>query len=252
MSVPGPPVRLRTGHLVRLISSVGTLVLLGGVGAVAMLLSGVPVVAAIGATLLTALTLGSMALWALFLRPRRGRLEVLPGSGELRLPAVAGVRPIVVAWPWLGLVLAALLVLAGVVGIDMGPRIAGPGAGLVLAVIIIGALSRRDTGSHALPYVALSPRGLVHQKSKRRILVPWDEIDTVRIETKPGVLLRVRWAPELGQDEFVSFPLGLHASDPRLVLALVEHYRRHPEHREELADRSAVSRIERGAFLDER
>ncbi|KGM13339.1 hypothetical protein N869_14840 [Cellulomonas bogoriensis 69B4 = DSM 16987] len=211
-----------------------------------MIALGPPATVTLGLATLAMLVLACRALWAMLLRPRGGRIEVLATSRGLELPAAAGIRPVVVAAPWFGLVAAALMVFAGALGYEAVHRVPGHVAGLVLGVFSIGVLLLQTTYSATLVSMTLTPHGIVRHGLKHDTVVPWEEVFWVTIVTRPGIHLRIGHRAGADRHKPVVIPLALLDSDPRLVVAVVEHYRRHRKHRAELADGTAVSRIERG------
>lgn len=252
---PAPPVRLARRAFVRLLLPVGVLVLLGGLGAVAMMLSGEPLVICMGLVITALLLLACVALVSL-LRSNHGRIEVVQVHGRLELPPTATAR-----WIWpiaagLVLAMAGILVAGGAAGVDLGStRFTSPGVGVVLAVLVLGGVLANPPSPSAVPRIVLTSDGVGRRRRQRTRLMGWDEIAPPRLVTDPGVQVvvwrrNVRGAPLSsagGLDELrLILPLALYGSDPRLVLALVEHYRANPGDRAELAGPEVIERLRRG------
>lgn len=253
----GPPVRLARGRRARLLGLLGLVVPLAGLGAVAMALSGEPLVIALGLTIAAALVLACVAVGALVLAPRDGRIELATVRRRLELPPTRVARVAGPVGAGLALLFSALLVLGGLQGVDMGStRFTSPFVGLVLGAIVLVGVLRNPPGGARTARVVLTPDGVGRRRGTEVELLPWDEITAPRLSVEPAVQLTI-WrrsvTPARGArpsealaDARLVLPLATYRSDPNLVVALVEHYRTHPRDRAELGTSAAVERVRRG------
>lgn len=255
--VAGPPVRPPRRVLVRLLLSASFCAPLAGLGAVAMLRSAEPLLMAAG-LVVAVFVLYGCALVVLVVRSYEGRIDVAQGRLGLELHPAARARwagPVLFA---LGGAFAVILVLGGVTGVDLGSsRFTSPAVGVLLLVALVVGLFTTPPSPSAVPWVVVAPDGVGRRRGQRTRLIDWDEVDAPRLVTTPAVKVVVwkrdaRLAPvtsarDADQDAMrIEIPVRLYRSDPRLVLALIEHYRAHPGDRGELAGPEAIDRLRRG------
>lgn len=258
-----PPVRLARRRRVRILGLFALVVPLAGLGAVAMMASGEPLVVALGLTIVAALVLGCVAVGAVVLAPRDGRIELETVRRRLELPPTRAAQLAGPVGAGLALLFSALLVLGGLQGVDMGStRFTSPFVGLVLGAVVLVGVLRNPPGGARTPRLVLTPDGVGRRRGTELELLGWDEITAPRLSVDPAVeltLWRRSVTPTQGArpaevlaDARLVLPLAAYRSDPNLVVALVEHYRTHPRDRAELGTPEAVDRVRRGELRGRR
>ena len=224
-----------------------------------MTVSDEPVIIAMGLTTGTLLALGCCVFIDMFFRPRAGRIEVATTRGGLELPPTAVMRwsgPVAAV---LVLLFAGLLAMSGSADFTYAPRrYHWPTVGVILGLVVLGGILHSPPSPARVPRLVLTPHGIGTRRGDRTRVLDWDAIVPPNLRIGKRVDLVVRHpikVPPAGADPLevldtpmVEVPIGRYASDPNLVLALIEHYRTHPEDRAELAGPEVVDRLRRGDF----
>ena len=268
-------VRVATPHSVRVLLLVMVVVAGSGLGAAVMVSSEHGATVALGSLLLLLVVAHVVGAAVLFLRPRRGRLEidaVSPSGDRMWLPGMPVLGLFGVAGPLLVVALGVALLTHLVAGEHTGSRLlASAPVALVLIALAGPALVAAVRGHSVPPRIGLGPDDVVRRSGRTEESVAWSDVVAVGLVTAPAppelVSARVPPArttvgrPSLGEravggppsyGHALSIPTNLHGSDPSLVAELLAFYWRHPQHRDELGTPAAVDRIERGDFLDPR
>lgn len=255
--VPGPPVVAPKGKQARAVGTAAVFLVGLVVVGFGMLVRGEGAIIALGATFLGLAVVCSAGIW-LLVRPRRGRLRFQRWGGGLVLPPSRALGVVVLGGTVLCAVLGAVILVAWLDGQALGSaRRSGPVAGLLMLGLGLYGLLSGAAHRFATPRVVLTPDGVARWVGERATVVPWEEIADVRLSETKAQTLVVRRAPArtprttapgpaLAWPAPLELPLGLHASDPALVRAVVEHYLAHPRDRAELATEAAVERVARG------
>lgn len=267
-------VRVATPHSVRVLLLVVLVAVGCGLGGVALVSSEHDATVGLGYLLLVLVLAHLVGAAVLFLRPRRGRLEIdgAPSGEHLWLPGVPVLGLFGVGGPLLVVALGVALVADLATGDRTGSRLL-VSAPVALALFALGgpALVAALRGHSVPPRVGVGPEGVVRRSGRTEESVPWSDVVAVRLVTDPAprVLVSARvpparttvGRPSLGEravggprsyGHALSIPTNLHGSDPSLVAELLAFYWRHPQHRDELGTPAAVDRLERGDFLDPR
>ncbi|WP_199422503.1 hypothetical protein [Actinotalea solisilvae] len=257
--VPGPPVVAPRGKQARAVAIAA--VFLVGLGAAGggMVVRGEDAYPALGATFLGLAVVCGAAI-CLLVGPRRGRLRFQRWGGGLVLPPSRALGVVVIAGTVLCAALGAVLLGAWLTGEELGSgRRSGPVVGLLLLGLCLYGLLSGSARRGATPRVMLTPDGVSRWVGDRATVVPWDEIAEVRphpAQVRVLVVLRrpvpiprpLAHGPREEWPAPLELPLGLHASDPALVWAVIEHYLARPGDRWELATEVVVERVARGGL----
>lgn len=176
---------------------------------------------------------GPLVTWPLVVvlaRSHRGRLHLETVDGATMVTPPAAVRGAIAVAPFVAL---------AAIPVGLLDLTRSVGTGWTVVAVLAGALAApdalRQASGRRWTGLRLTPEGV---QSARQGLVPWDQVDAVRLHARPG--------PRVSVGGTLTLDPRLVASDGDLLRRFVAGYLTHPRRRAELADGRAIDRARRG------